>query len=153
MKRLTTTLTIAALAAFTLTLSPTRAADKKQENSHEGQAGHMLEGYLAVSDALYRDDLEAAKKAAKDMIKHDEHSALAKPAAKLAEGKDLRAAREAFKTMSAEAVKIAEAHEEGKYTVMNCPMVRGGGGDWLSADGKVNNPCFGPKMPHCGGPK
>jgi len=36
---------------------------------------------------------------------------------------------------------------------MNCPMVKGGGGDWLSTDGKVNNPYFGAKMPHCGGPK
>ncbi len=65
----------------------------------------------------------------------------------------IAAAREAFKKMSAEAVKIAKAHKSDKYTVMNCPMVKGGGGDWLSANGKVNNPYFGPKMPHCGGPK
>jgi len=130
-----------------------QAADKKHDHSHEAHAGHMLEGYLAVADALYKDDLKAAKKAAKGMSEHDGDSALSKPATAIAEAEDMAAAREAFKNLSAEALKIAKADKHGKYTVMHCPMVKGGGGDWLSADDKVNNPYFGARMPHCGGPK
>jgi len=149
MKKLTSSLATLALAVFAV--ASVQADDKNHK--HEDHAGHMLEGYIAVADALYKDDLEAAQKAATGITKHDADSALAKPAQKLAEAADLESARKAFKTLSSEAIKIAHHHESDKYTVMNCPMVKGGKGDWLSADGKVNNPYFGPKMPHCGGPK
>ena len=145
------------LACFCLALLTSvtvHAADKNHKHhGHSAHAGHLLEGYIAVADALYKDDLKAAQKAAKGMISHDEDSALTKPAAEIAAAEDMAAAREAFKAMSAEAMKIAKSEKDGKYTVMNCPMVKGGGGDWLSVDGKVNNPYFGAKMPHCGGPK
>lgn len=143
MKTILTSLALAAFAALA-----TIPAQAEEDHAH-----HMLEGYFAVADALYKDDLEAAKKAASGMVKHDGDSALAEPAGKIAEAADIAAAREAFKTMSASAIEMAGKHGDEKYTVMNCPMVKGGGGDWLSADGKVNNPYFGAQMPHCGGPK
>lgn len=143
MKTLLTSFALAALAA--LVTLPTYA--------EEDHAHHMLEGYFAVADALYKDDLEAAKKAASGMVKHDDDSTLAEPAGKIAEAEDIAVAREAFKTLSASAIEMAGKHGGEKYTAMNCPMVKGGGGDWLSADGKVNNPYFGAQMPHCGGPK
>ena len=143
-----------ACTCLALVASPSvQAADKKHDHSHGAHAGHMLEGYIAVADALYKDDFKAAKKAAKGMASHDKDSALAKAAAEIVAAEDMAAAREAFKAMSAAASKVAKPEKDGKYTVMNCPMVKGGGGDWLSADGKVNNPYFGAKMPHCGGPK
>jgi len=153
MKKLSMLFAIAALAASTSPLSSVQAADKQHDHSHGAHAGHMLDGYIAVADALYKDDLKAAQKAAKGMISHDKESNLAKPAAEIVEAEDIAAARKAFKTMSVEAMKVAHAEKKGKYTVMHCPMVKGGGGDWLSADGEVNNPYFGAKMPHCGGPK
>ncbi len=154
MKKLTSS--FAPLALAVLAFASVQADDKDhkhEDHKHEGHAGHMLEGYLAVSDALYKDDLAAAQKAATGMVKHDKDSALAEPATKISEAKDIAGAREAFKTLSATAIKMAAKHGDEKYTVMNCPMVKGGSGDWLSADGKVNNPYFGAKMPHCGGPK
>jgi len=153
-------LTLPAIALFGTLPGHADGKDQKNgkkhehgEHSHEAHAGHMLEGYISITEALYKDDLRAAKKAAKGMIKHDKKSALAAPASEIAKAKNLAAAREAFKSMSAKAVKMAESSKDGKYTVMHCPMVKGGAGDWLSADGKVNNPYFGSKMAHCGGPK
>ena len=149
MKKLISSLTPLALAL--LAVASVQAEDKNHK--HEGHAGHMLESYLAVADALYKDDLDAAQKAATGITKHDADSALAEPAQKIADADDIAGAREAFKTLSSKAIEMAAHHEGEKYTVMNCPMVKGGNGDWLSADGKVNNPYFGAKMPHCGGPK
>ena len=146
MKNLCITVIVAALAVFNFHSS--QADDHKHEH-----VGHMLDSYISVTDALFKSDLVAAKAAAAGIVEHDENCPLAAPAAKIARSEDLAAAREAFKTLSAEAIKMAEVHAKGKYTVMNCPMIKGGAGDWLSADGKVNNPYFGAKMPHCGGPK
>lgn len=146
MKKLTSSL--AALTLAILAIASVQAEDK-----HEGHTGHMLAGYFAVTDALYKDDLDAAQKAAVFINAHDADSALSAPAKKLAEAADITGAREAFQNLSAKAIEMADHHEGEKYTVMNCPMVNGGKGDWLSTDGKVNNPYFGAKMPHCGGPK
>jgi len=117
---------------------------------HEAHADHMLEGYAAVSTALYKDDLAAAKKAAAGMVKHDKHSALAKPAKAIADSKHIEVARVHFKTLTDLAIPIAK--KEKTMHRMHCPMAMGGkGADWLqkSAD-QVNNPYMGKKMPHCG---
>ena len=139
------------LSFFTLTASAI-AFSLLPAQADEDHAMHVLKGYITVANALYEDDLGAAKKAAAGITKHDKDSALTEPATKVAEADDLATAREAFKVLSSKAIEIAKGHGD-HYTVMHCPMVKGGGGDWLSADGKVNNPYFGPKMPHCGGPK
>lgn len=159
MKILSLALASTALALFACSPTPADDNEAKRETTIEpdtaveAHSGHMLEGYIAVTDALYKDDLAAAKEAAKAMTDHDEEGALAESAKQITEAKDIAAAREVFKKLSAEAIKVAKTDEEAKYTVMNCPMVIGGGGDWLSADGKVNNPYFGAAMAHCGGPK
>ena len=139
-------LSLFALTALIIAFSPLPA------QAEEGHAMHVLKGYLNVANALYEDDLAAAKKAAASITDHDADSTLAEPATKVADAENLATAREAFKALSAKAIELAKGHGD-HYTVMHCPMVKGGGGDWLSADGKVNNPYFGPKMPHCGGPK
>ncbi|MCB1091792.1 MAG: DUF3347 domain-containing protein [Verrucomicrobiae bacterium] len=135
------------LTAFTLSVFGFHPASAEEEH-----AEHMLKGYLDVAKALYEDDLATARKEAQALAKHDSDSVLAGSAQKVANAQDIVAARSAFKTLSAEAIKLAEGHGEGEYTVMHCPMVKGGGGDWLSADAEVNNPYFGARMPHCGGP-
>lgn len=147
MKKLLSSLATLALAGLAV------ASVQADEKEHEGHTGHMLAGYLAVADALYKDDLDAAQKAAVSINAHDADSTFADPAKEIIEAKDITGAREAFKTLSSKAIEMANHHEGEKYTVMNCPMVKGGNGDWLSADGKVNNPYFGARMPHCGGPK
>ncbi|MDF1754510.1 MAG: DUF3347 domain-containing protein [Verrucomicrobiales bacterium] len=107
--------------------------------------------YLKVSHALFEDDFAAAKTAADKLAQSEDAGSLAASAEEVAKAATIAEARESFKVLSAEAIKVAGEGET--YVVMNCPMVKGGGGDWLSADGKVNNPYYGAKMPHCGGPK
>jgi len=138
------------LALLSLPMAVATADEPKPAaESHEAHAGHMLEGYLAISKALFADDLAAAKKAAAEMVEHDEDSDLAKGAAKVAAAQDLLAARAAFKELSTVAIEVAKT-KKPELHVMHCPMVKGGGGDWLSAETKVNNPYFGAQMPHCG---
>lgn len=124
--------------------------DDHKVAGHEAHADHMLEGYAAVSTALYKDDLAAAKKAAAGMVKHDKDSALATPAQAIADSKDIEVARTHFKELSDIAIPIAK--KEKTMHVAHCPMAMGGkGADWLqkSAD-EVQNPYMGKKMPHCG---
>ncbi len=149
MNKLTSSLATLAFAAFAFTSA--QADDKSPK--HEGHTDHMLAGYLAVADALYKDDLDAAQEAAVFINTHDADSPLSAPAKEIIAAEDIATAREAFKTLSAKAIEMADHDGNGKYTVMNCPMVKGGQGDWLSADEKVNNPYYGARMAHCGGPK
>jgi Cu(I)/Ag(I) efflux system membrane fusion protein len=67
---------------------------------------------------------------------------------------DLTGARREFKPIShavvtlATQVRSAEAKEP--FTHFYCPMVKGGGGDWLQPGGELFNPYFGSEMLHCG---
>jgi len=151
---LVTTVSIA-IFGFAMTAAPLTAADHhKNHGSHtqkESHADHMLEGYTVVANALYKDDLATAKKAAAGMLKHDKKSSLAAPAKKLSKAKNITEARKIFNELSAAAISIAK--KDKGYKVVHCPMANAGkGGDWLqkSSDKKVNNPYFGSKMPHCG---
>ncbi len=118
--------------------------------NQEAHAGHMLDGYPAVSTALYKDDLAAAKKAAKGMSLQDKDSAMAKSTQAIADSKSIEDARKHFKELSDQAIPIAK--KQGTMHVAHCPMAMNGeGADWLqkSAD-EVQNPYMGAKMPHCG---
>ncbi|MDF1811271.1 MAG: hypothetical protein P1V20_03630 [Verrucomicrobiales bacterium] len=150
MKHLSIAIFVAAIAVSSF---HSVKADDHKNHSAEAHAVHLLGGYFGVSDALYKSDLDAAKTAASAIITHDKNSALAVAASAVVEADDLAVARESFKKLSARAIQLAEQNAKGKFIVMHCPMVKGGSGDWLSSDGKVNNPYFGSKMPHCGGPK
>ncbi len=135
-----------ALAAPALTAAEPQHAGATKE----AHADHMLEGYAAVSTALYKDDLAAAKKAAGGMIKHDKDSAMAKHCQAIADSKDIEVARTHFKELSDIAIPVAK--EKKMMHEMNCPMAFGDkGANWLqkSAD-EVQNPYMGAKMPHCG---
>ena len=139
------------LLGFALATPALSAAEPLPEGiTKEAHADHMLEGYAAVSTALYKDDLAAAKKAAGGMIKHDKDSAMAKHCQAIADSKDIGEARTHFKELSDIAIPVAK--EKKMMHEMNCPMAFDGkGANWLqkSAD-EVQNPYMGAKMPHCG---
>jgi len=142
-----------AIFGFAMTASPLSAEEHSHGNhSHkEAHADHMLEGYVVVANALYKDDLATAKKAAAGIVKHDKKSSLAAPAKDLSNAKTIEEARKSFNALSAAAIKIAK--KEKGYKVAHCPMANGNkGGDWLqkNSDKKVNNPYFGANMAHCG---
>lgn len=112
----------------------------------------ILSAYVKISAALAADDLAAAKAAAGTVAEHagmsENNKAIAPKAEAVATAKDLEAAREAFKSLSA-AVEPLAAGEKG-YVVMNCPMMNA---DWVQTSKEVKNPYFGKAMLTCGGPK
>ncbi|MFN0018627.1 MAG: efflux RND transporter periplasmic adaptor subunit [Pirellulaceae bacterium] len=67
---------------------------------------------------------------------------------------DLAGARKGFKTISQAVVTLAtQVRSEGAQTPFThyyCPMVSGGGGDWLQPGGELLNPYFGSEMLRCG---
>ena len=131
------TTTIICAGAFAV-FSTTAWADDAKET---------LTAYESVSKALLADDLAAAQAAAGNLASAaDADSALAKHATALQKSTSLESARDHFKAVSDEAIKLAEGKDG--YHVMTCPMVEGG--DWLQTSEKVANPYMGKKMPACG---
>jgi Cu(I)/Ag(I) efflux system membrane fusion protein len=67
---------------------------------------------------------------------------------------DLAGARKAFKPISHAVVTLAtqirSEDAEQPFTHFYCPMVPGGGGDWLQPGGELLNPYFGSQMLRCG---
>jgi Cu(I)/Ag(I) efflux system membrane fusion protein len=67
---------------------------------------------------------------------------------------NLDAARKAFKPIShaviALATQVRGAGAEQSFTHFHCPMVPGGGADWLQPGGVLQNPYFGSEMLRCG---
>lgn len=150
MKTVTTiSLSIAALA-FSAVPSLAEEGHDDQAAGHEAHAGHMLEGYAVVAVALYKDDLAEAREAAACMVKHDNDSAMARPAKAIAESDSLVAARKHFKELSDLAMPIAKRAKT--MHVAHCPMAMGGkGAYWLqTSKDEIQNPYMGKKMPHCG---
>ena len=118
----------------------------RQANNEEAAC---LKAYHQVHDALAKDDLAAATKSASDLA---EKATAAKcpstprHAAELAKSDSLEKAREHFKAISEECIKMM-AGVDGQH-VFTCPMAKA---DWLQTDSKkVSNPYMGKKMPTCG---
>jgi len=141
MKRILTAL-VALLAAGLIT-TPASAKEASKE------LAACLKAYHEVHDALAKDDLAAAKKAATDLAeKATAAKCVSTPqhATELARSDSLESAREHFKAISQECIEMA-AGVDGQY-VFTCPMVKA---DWLQTDSKqVSNPYMGKKMPTCG---
>ncbi|HUG12645.1 MAG TPA: hypothetical protein VMM36_16635 [Opitutaceae bacterium] len=98
----------------------------------------FLAGYENVRAALAGDDFAAATKAAADL----------EGAEPIAKAKSIAEARVAFKALSATAIAKAKGH--AGFWVAHCPMVKGGGADWLTTKKKIENPYFGSEMFSCG---
>lgn len=109
----------------------------------------FLGQYESVRAALAADDLPAARKAATAIGPAATQPAATLEAAKaIANADSLKAAREAFKTMSQRAVHLAEA--QPGYFHAHCPMVPNKAGDWVQTTKAISNPYFGKAMASCG---
>lgn len=145
---------LTALVLTAITGIVARAHDKSA-GLDDGQKAFLAQ-YERVRAALASDDLAAAKSAAaplaKDLAAVAKEQSKAQPAAdaakKLASAASLAEAREAFKAVSKRAVHYAQGQKG--YYVANCPMVEGGGGDWVQTSTKISNPYFGKSMLTCG---
>ena len=86
-------------------------------------------------------------------VKGDEMKMLspdvAEQAATLAKAKDLKAAREAFKPLSASLIKYLADNKAGKgaYHEAYCPMAKA---SWLQTSKDITNPYMGKAMLTCG---
>jgi hypothetical protein len=138
------------VASFVLGFVRLTAADSM--NMKGDMKSEILSSYVKVSAALAADDLATAKTAAATVAQHsamsDTNKGIEKKANAVAKAKDLEAARDAFKSLSAAVEPLAEG-EKG-YVVMNCPMKNA---DWVQTSNDVKNPYFGKAMLTCGGPK
>lgn len=134
------------LVGFVLGLARLGAADSMNMKSE------ILSSYVKISAALAADDFAAAKTSSAAVAEHagmsDMNKAIAAKATAVAKAKDIAAARDAFKSLSA-AVEPLAAGEKG-YIVMNCPMMHA---DWIQTSKDVKNPYYGKMMLTCGAPK
>jgi Cu(I)/Ag(I) efflux system membrane fusion protein len=137
----------------------------------EGDEGKKLEAlyaaYFDVQKALAADQKpspDAAQALAKTAAELSNASAIPEPSRKLTSDvasnaehlhhMDLAGARKAFKPISHAVVTLAtqlrSKDAQQSFTHYYCPMVPGGGGDWLQPGGELLNPYFGSRMLRCG---
>lgn len=136
-----------------------------------GESGDAIEGlyasYFSVQQALAADKTpsasaaqslhKAAARLAEDGALPDSSQKLVQEVAIKSEHlhhMELAEVRKAFKPISQAVVTLAtQIRKEGAekpFTHFFCPMVPGGGGDWLQASGDLLNPYFGSEMLRCG---
>jgi len=120
------------------------------------QLGALLPGYFDLQAALAGDDVEAARKALKDMMSvSGHHGSLAALIHAMLDAEDLDGMRRPyFDQLSQAFINAAKAHPgqlENPVYQMHCPMVYPGrGADWLQSDDDLLNPYFGAMMLRCG---
>jgi Cu(I)/Ag(I) efflux system membrane fusion protein len=136
-----------------------------------GDAGHTLEAlyeaYFEVQKSLAADNRPppaSAQAIHEAATKLSDHAALPEAAAKLVHEiaaksehlhhQNLAGARRDFKPIShavvALATQVRSEHAKDPFIHFYCPMVHGGGGDWLQPGGELRNPYFGSEMLRCG---
>jgi Cu(I)/Ag(I) efflux system membrane fusion protein len=128
-----------ALFAAYLQVQQALASDKPPPPD-AAQALHQLVSHLQQSEAIP----ESARTQAKEIEIHSAHL----------HHLDLAGARKVFKPISHAVLRLAaQVRSEGgqkPFTHFYCPMVPGGGGDWLQATDQLLNPYFGSEMLRCG---
>lgn len=116
----------------------------------------VLDHYMTIQTELAKDSIKGLDEHANAIakaIRGDEMKMLspeiAKQAETLAKAKDMKAARRAFKPLSASLVKYLADHNAGKGTYREgyCPMVKA---SWLQKEKEVRNPYMGKAMLSCG---
>jgi Cu(I)/Ag(I) efflux system membrane fusion protein len=136
------------------------------------QLDSLYSGYFAVQDALSRDNLDNARKSARNLVKEvmeadmkllkgETHNAwmrqaelIRKNAGLVAAADTLETARNAFLNLSRAILAVAESFGvSGNIPVyrFHCPMADNNrGADWLQNNQKIRNPYFGSAMLTCG---
>ena len=145
-----------ALAVAAAPLTAISADDKKADEALMGPVKIVLDQYLMIQDELAKDSIKGVDEhagAISKTVKGDDMKMLspdvAKQADTLAKAKDLKAAREAFKPLSASLVKYLADNKagQGTYHVAYCPMAKA---NWLQTGKAIKNPYMGKAMLGCG---
>jgi len=148
--------TIASVLLVALGLSFNTAVRAADEPALMQPVKSVLDHYLMIQTELAKDSVKGLDEHANTIakaVKGDEMKMLspevAKQAEALAKAKDVKAAREAFKPLSASLVKYLADHKAGKgtYHEAYCPMVKA---NWLQSEKDIRNPYMGKSMLTCG---
>jgi hypothetical protein len=116
----------------------------------------VLDHYLMIQTNLANDSIQGLEEHASAIskaVKGDDMKMLSPDVAKqaeiLAKATDLKAAREAFKPLSASLIKYLADNKAGKGTYHEtfCPMVKA---SWLQIGTGIKNPYMGKAMLTCG---
>ncbi len=111
-----------------------------------GQAADFA-AYIAVQEALARDDLDGARQALQALQEHSS-GPVKKLASQAATAQGIAAIRSAFIPISE---KMAQREIPEGHGLVFCPMANDDrGGHWVQKEGTVMNPYFGSAMLHCG---
>ena len=145
-----------ALAVAAVPLAAISADDKKMDDPLMEPVKSVLDNYLKIQESLTKDSIKGIDERAAAIskaVKGDDMKMLspdvAKQADTLAAAKDIKAAREAFKPLSASLVKYLTDNKAGKgtYHEAYCPMAKA---SWLQTEKEVRNPYYGKSMLDCG---
>ncbi len=148
--------TIAAVLLAAVGLSFNTAVRAADEPALVQPVKSVLDHYLMIQTELAKDSVKGLDEHANAIakaVKGDEMKMLspdvAKQAETLAKAKDVKAAREAFKPLSASLVKYLADNKAGKgtYHEAYCPMVKA---NWLQSEKDIRNPYMGKSMLTCG---
>jgi hypothetical protein len=132
------------------------AADEKKMDALMEPVKSVYDHYLAIQKELAKDSIKGVDEHANAIakaVKGDNMKMLsadvAAQAETLAKAKDLKAAREADKPLSASLIKYLADNKAGKgiYHEAYCPMVKA---SWLQTDKAIKNPYMGRAMLGCG---
>jgi hypothetical protein len=144
-----------ALAVAALPFAAISAEEKKADPLME-PVKSVLDDYLKIQDELAKDSVKGVNENASAIakaVKGDDMKMLspdvATQADTLAQAKDLKSARDAFKPLSASLVKYLADNKAGAgtYHEAYCPMVRA---NWLQTGKAIKNPYMGKSMLTCG---
>jgi hypothetical protein len=144
------------LVVAALPLAAMSAEDKKADDALMEPVKSVLDHYLKIQGELAKDSIKGVDEHAAAIakaVKGDEMKMLspdvAKQADTLAQTKDLKAARAAFKPLSASLVKYLADNKAGvgTYHEAYCPMVKA---SWLQSGKAIKNPYMGKEMLGCG---
>lgn len=142
------------LLAVLLTILGVTASARAHE--HVGTPLHSVLGdYVKIQTALAADSLKGVPEAAAALAATARQNAgtlpapLAAQAEAVGKATDIKAARAAFKPLSATLVAAASAAKEktGRYHEAFCPMA---GAAWIQTGKTIANPYFGSSMLTCG---
>lgn len=118
----------------------------------------LIEKYLTISEAIYKGSSvgtsfkikSALSSFNQDSLKSESTIEALSILERMTKTKDLTVIRKHFKDLSAIAIEKAKTSGRTFY-VQHCPMAFDNtGANWLSNSEDINNPYFGPNMPHCG---
>jgi Cu(I)/Ag(I) efflux system membrane fusion protein len=145
-----------ALALVGSPLLAVSAEAKKEDPTLMEPAKSILDHYLKISAELAKDSIKGIGEhaaAISKAVKSDDSKMLpadvAKEADVLAQAKDIKAARKAFKPLSASLVTYLADNKAGKgvYHEAYCPMAKA---NWIQTEKPIKNPYFGKQMLDCG---